>query len=72
MMLEIGIANEPKTYAEAIVFPDWQEVMKSELESIEKNETYKLVDPPPRCRPVKSKWVFKEKIGTDGNIQYKA
>ena len=41
--------------------------MLEELKAIEENETWQLVDPPPGCRPISLKWVYKvkrDKLGT--------
>ena len=41
-------SDEPTTYAEAMVIPDseaWLEAMRSELNSMDKNQVWDLVDP---------------------------
>ena len=51
----------------------WKEVIKSEIDSILHNHIWKLVDLPPGCKPLNSKWVFKRKRKVDGSIdKYKA
>ncbi|KAM2977312.1 hypothetical protein FF2_014265 [Malus domestica] len=51
----------------------WQEAMKSEMDSMYQNQVWTLVDPPEGIVPVGNKWVFKRKIGVDGNVEtYKA
>ncbi|KAM2132483.1 hypothetical protein ACFX1Q_013870 [Malus domestica] len=51
----------------------WQEAMKSEMDSMYQNQVWTLVDPPEGIVPVGNKWVFKRKIGIDGNVEtYKA
>ena len=51
----------------------WKEVIKSEIVSILHNHIWKLVDLPPGCKPLNSKWVFKRKRKVDGSIdKYKA
>lgn len=42
--------------------------MLEEMRSIEANGTWKLVDPPPRQRPIGLKWVFKTKRDAAGNV----
>ena len=41
--------------------------MKEEFSSLQKNNTWELVDLPPRGKLVKYKWVFKTKFATDGS-----
>ena len=72
-LLEEG---DPKTYKEAVTSPDgpmWKEAIKSEIDSILQNHTWELVDLPPGCKALGSKWVFKKKLKPDGTIdKYKA
>ncbi|WVZ63227.1 LOW QUALITY PROTEIN: hypothetical protein U9M48_012872 [Paspalum notatum var. saurae] len=35
--------------------------MHEELENFERNHVWDLVEPPPDCRPIGTKWVFKNK-----------
>ena len=47
--------------------------MLEEMKAIEENETWWLVDPPPGCRPISLKWVYKVKRDELGAIvKYKA
>ena len=51
----------------------WLRAMISEMESMSANEVWDLVDAPEGINPIGCKWVFKKKIGADGNVQtYKA
>ena len=46
--------------------------MKEEFISLQKNNTWELVDLPPGRKLVKCKWVFKTKFAADGsNLKYK-
>ena len=38
------------------------------LKAIEENETWELIDPPPGCRPLELKWVYKVKQDERGAI----
>jgi len=63
--------DEPKTYTEAIIGPDsekWLGAMQSEIESMHDNQVWNLVDPIDVVRLVECKWIFKKKIGIDGNV----
>jgi hypothetical protein len=42
--------------------------MHEELENFERNQVWELVDPPPRCKPVGTKWVWKNKEGDKGEV----
>jgi hypothetical protein len=39
-----------------------------ELENFERNQVWMLVDPPPRCKPIGTKWVWKNKEGEKGEV----
>ncbi|KAM1196497.1 hypothetical protein ACFX2J_022857 [Malus domestica] len=68
--------EDPRDYTEAMSDIDskrWQKAMKSEMDSMYQNQVWTLVDPPEGIVPVGNKWVFKRKIGVDGNVEtYKA
>ena len=47
--------------------------MEEEIEAIEKNKTWTLVEPPPDRRPISLIWVYKIKANPKGEIvRYKA
>ena len=51
----------------------WLNAMKKEMQSLEDNDVWKLVELPQDRSPVGSKWVFKTKANADGKIErYKA
>jgi len=60
--------GEPTTHAEAYGDPAWREAMEAELESVERNRTWDLVDPPAGHRPISLKWVFKLKKDEKGAV----
>ena len=70
------LESEPRTYSEAVNStegPLWKEAIQSEVDSILQNHTWELVDLPPGCKPLKSKWIFKRKMKADGTIdKYKS
>ena len=64
--------DDPKTYDEAISdinFEKWLEAMRSKIDSIHSNQVWTLVDPPEDIVPIRCKWIFKRKIGADGNVE---
>ncbi|GJY26778.1 retrotransposon protein, putative, ty1-copia subclass, partial [Tanacetum coccineum] len=51
----------------------WLEAMNAEMQSMKDNQVWNLVDLPPNCKTVGSKWLLKKKTVMDGNIHtYKA
>jgi Reverse transcriptase (RNA-dependent DNA polymerase) len=69
-------AMEPRMLAEAKRRPDWplwEKAIKEELATLKAAGTWRLEEAPPRANIIGSKWVFKAKKDTAGNIvQYKA
>ncbi|KAL0315082.1 UNVERIFIED_CONTAM: Retrovirus-related Pol polyprotein from transposon TNT 1-94 [Sesamum calycinum] len=65
--------QEPRCYKQANGCPQWEEAMRQELQALENNETWLVVDLPPGKKPIGSKWVFKTKPNPDGSVErYKA
>lgn len=59
---------EPVSAEEALSDPKWICAMKEELESIEKNSTWELVDLPKWKKSIGVEWVFKVKENPNGEI----
>ena len=65
--------EEPSTYVEAAREEVWKRAIKEEMEAIDRNQTWELVVPPPNCRPIGLKWLFKIKKSAKAEIlRYKA
>ena len=62
------VNDEPWDYNEAKEHKVWVDACKDEIYSIEKNNTWMLVDLPLGVKPIGLKWVFKIKRNTDGII----
>ncbi|CAL2251278.1 unnamed protein product [Prunus armeniaca] len=60
---------EPERYAEAAQDKAWLRAMEDELQMIEKNGTWELVDRPTEKPVIGVKWVYKTKLNLDGSIQ---
>nr|GEX60086.1 zinc finger, CCHC-type [Tanacetum cinerariifolium] len=60
--------DEPKNYKEASTDQKWIEAMKVELDSINRNNTWKLTTIPKGHKAIGLKWVFKTKKDANGNI----
>ena len=54
---------------EALVDPRWKASMNEEMKSLQKNETWELVDRPPGKKPVGCRWVYIVKYKADGTIE---
>lgn len=50
-------------------FKAWQQAVNLEIESIYSNQVWKLVDLPERVKPIRCKWIYKRKRGTDGRVK---
>jgi hypothetical protein len=42
--------------------------MHEELNTFERNKVWELVEPPPNCKPIGTKWVWKNKEGENGEV----
>jgi hypothetical protein len=47
---------------------NWVNSMHEDLENFERNQVWELVDPPPGCKPIGTKWVWKNKEGEKGEV----
>ena len=59
------IGWDPASYAEAMRSSNassWVEACQYEIDTLDKNNTWELVDLPAGCKAVKLKWVFKHKV----------
>ncbi|GJS25276.1 retrovirus-related pol polyprotein from transposon TNT 1-94 [Tanacetum coccineum] len=72
----LGDLNEPNNYKAAILDPKSDkciDAMNAEIQSMKDNQVWCLVDLPPNCKIVGSKWLFKKKTDMDGIVHtYKA
>ena len=69
LMLE----SDPQTYEDAVHDPIWKTAMKEEFNSLQKNNTWELVDLPLGRKLVQCKWVLNTKFDADGSpLKYKA
>jgi hypothetical protein len=72
----VSAGAEPNTFNQAIKSPDaeqWKRAMQDELDSLIKQNVWSLVKLPLGVKAIKSRWVFKIKLGSDNQpIRYKA
>jgi hypothetical protein len=63
----------PTSVRRALKEPNWLAAMNAEFATLQRNNTWTLVDRPPGVKIISGKWVFTHKIGTDGKLErYKA
>ncbi|GJV38880.1 retrotransposon protein, putative, ty1-copia subclass [Tanacetum coccineum] len=72
----LGDLNEPTSYKAAMLDSEsnkWVDAMNAEIQSMMDNMVWVLVDLPPGCKTVGSRWLFKKKTDMDGIVHvYKA
>ncbi|XP_074355903.1 putative mitochondrial protein AtMg00820 [Apium graveolens] len=60
--------EEPVNFREASKEKEWMSAMKVEMDTIERNDTWVLIELPPGHKPIGLKCVFKLKKDSEGNI----
>jgi hypothetical protein len=60
---------QPTSFKEAAKEPHWVQAMNQEVDSIEKNKTWDLVDLPRHKKSIGVKWVYKTKLNERGQIE---
>ena len=69
---QLSIVVISNSVQEALADPRWKATINEEIKSLQKNETWELVDCPPRKKLVGCRWNYTVKYNADGNIeQYK-
>jgi len=58
----------PSSYQEAVGDAEWVAAMDSDMQSINKNQTWELVKLPAGHKPIGLKWVYKLKRNEDGEV----
>lgn len=66
---QLSAVSIPNSVQEALSDPRWKEAMNEEMKSLEKNETWELVDPPSGKKPVGCRWIYTVKYKADGTIE---
>nr|GFB01502.1 hypothetical protein [Tanacetum cinerariifolium] len=68
---ELGDLEEPVNYKAALLDPEskkWLDAINVEIQSMNENDVWVLVELPPNARTVGSKWLFKKKTDMDGAV----
>jgi hypothetical protein len=69
---DIGEYDDPITFSQAMNNMNsskWYDVMKDEIESMDKNNVWNLVELPHGATAISCKWVFKTKRDSKGNVE---
>ncbi|GJZ51089.1 ribonuclease H-like domain-containing protein [Tanacetum coccineum] len=71
--INLNKSSEPTSYFKAVKNPNWIEAMNNEIEALNRNNTWTVCDLPVGRKPVGSKWLWKIKYKSTGEIErYKA
>jgi hypothetical protein len=60
---------QPTSFKEEAKEPHWVQAMNQQIDSIEKNKTWDLVDFPSHKKSIGVKWVYKTKLNEKGQIE---
>ncbi|GAU16044.1 hypothetical protein TSUD_339150 [Trifolium subterraneum] len=60
--------EDPTCYEDAVKLVVWRHAMDQEIESIERNKTWELVDLPKGAKRIGVKWVYKTKYNENGEV----
>ncbi|XP_028787939.1 uncharacterized protein LOC114743903 [Neltuma alba] len=59
----------PTNIDEALALPEWRQAVMEEMEALEKNNTWVVVNLPKGAKSVGCKWVFNPKNKADGSLE---
>ncbi|RVW41649.1 Retrovirus-related Pol polyprotein from transposon RE2 [Vitis vinifera] len=66
---QLSTVTIPNSVQEALADPRWKAAMNEEMKSLQKNETWELVECPPGKKSVGCRWIYTVKYKTDGSIE---
>nr|CAN79066.1 hypothetical protein VITISV_019693 [Vitis vinifera] len=66
---QLSIVAIPNSVQEALADPRWKAAMNEEMKSLQKNETWELVECPPGKKPVGCRWIYTVKLVAKGYTQ---
>ena len=71
--LALSVDSDPISFEDAVKNVKWRQAINSEIEAIERNNTWQLTELPIRSRVIGVKWVYKTKLNEKGEVdKYKA
>jgi hypothetical protein len=62
------LLEEPVTFSDTVRQDGWRDAINSEVDSILRNQTWKIVDQSNGKTPITAKWIFKIKKGSSGKV----
>ena len=62
------VTDDPVYFEEAVTQKKWRDAMDLEIEAIEKNKTWELVNPPNGVKKIGVKWIYKTKLNEKGEV----
>ncbi|GAA0172404.1 transmembrane signal receptor [Lithospermum erythrorhizon] len=60
---------EPRSYRQALRDPSWYDPMKAEINALENNGIWSLVELPKDKKDLGNRWVYKIKYKSDGSVE---
>ncbi|XP_075092389.1 uncharacterized protein LOC142172624 [Nicotiana tabacum] len=61
--------TQPTTFKEAATDPRWVKAMQLEIDALEDNHTWSIIDLPPGKTPIGYRWVYKIKYKASGKVE---
>nr|GEW16910.1 ribonuclease H-like domain-containing protein [Tanacetum cinerariifolium] len=71
LVIQLNKTREPKTYFEASKYSHWIDAMNQEMNALLRNGTWELIDLPEGKKAIGSKWIYKIKFTSSGEIDIK-
>ncbi|GKD05638.1 ribonuclease H-like domain-containing protein, partial [Tanacetum coccineum] len=65
---QLNKTREPKTYFEAYKYSHWIDAMNQEMDALLRNDTWEMVQLPKGRKAIGSKWIYKIKFRSSGEI----
>ena len=68
LMALVTEMGDPEKFEEAVHHEKWKQAMEAEMNSIEENNTWELVELPEGSKVIGVKWIFKTKLNEKGEV----